>query len=114
MTCHEQVELMQRYLDHDLSDTEERELKEHLVQCAECSGLFDRLQRLDSELSQLPKVTPAYSLVDAIMPQLAELDRCRGRLRKRRPKNRPQPLLHAASLGHAGFSPLGSWLAALP
>jgi anti-sigma factor RsiW len=75
MTCQETVELMQRYLDHDLSETEERELRLHLQHCGECAGLFERLQRLDDELAQLPKVTPAYSLVDAILPQLAELDR---------------------------------------
>lgn len=80
MTCQERVELMQRYLDHDLSDAEQLELMEHLQQCGECSGLFERLRLLDSELSKLPKVTPAFSLVDAILPQLAELDRLPGTL----------------------------------
>jgi hypothetical protein len=75
MTCHDRIELMQRFLDHDLSEAEERELHLHLQMCTECAELFERLQRLDSELAQLPKVTPAFSLVDAILPQLAELDR---------------------------------------
>jgi hypothetical protein len=66
---------MQRYLDHDLNGEEEQELLLHLQQCDECAGLFDKLRRLDRELAQLPKVVPAISLVDAILPQLAELDR---------------------------------------
>lgn len=78
MTCQDSIELMQRYLDHDLNDAEEQELQLHLQQCAECSEMFDRLRRLDSELAQLPKVTPAFSLVDAILPKLAELDRQPG------------------------------------
>ncbi|MFC0215840.1 zf-HC2 domain-containing protein [Paenibacillus chartarius] len=75
MTCQERVELMQRYLDHDVNETEENELLQHLQTCEQCAGLFDRLKRLDEELSQLPRVSPPFSLVDAILPQLAELDR---------------------------------------
>lgn len=75
MTCQDRVDLMQRYLDHDLNEAEEQELHLHLQQCSECAELFERLRRLDNELAQLPIVTPAFSLVDAILPQLAELDR---------------------------------------
>lgn len=75
MNCQEVMELMQRELDHDLDDSEQAAMKAHLQQCSECAEMFARLQRLSQELANLPKVTPPFSLVDSILPQLAEVDR---------------------------------------
>ncbi|WP_276322086.1 anti-sigma factor family protein [Paenibacillus thalictri] len=68
------MELMQRYLDKDLEEGEHLALMSHIQQCEECAELFARLKHLSSELENLPKVTPSFSLVDAIIPRLAELD----------------------------------------
>jgi len=78
MNCQEVMELMQRYLDFDLSDQEEERLMAHLRQCPQCSEMFERLQQLSRELANLPKVVPPFSLVDAILPQLDEIDRQRA------------------------------------
>jgi hypothetical protein len=75
MNCQEVMEFMQRQLDGDLDAKEEAELHAHLMHCLDCAQMFERLQRLSDELTQLPKVIPPYSLVDAIMPQLADIDR---------------------------------------
>lgn len=75
MNCQEVMEFMQRQLDGDLDAREEDELHAHLMHCLDCAQMFERLQRLSDELTQLPKVIPPYSLVDAIMPQLADIDR---------------------------------------
>ncbi|SDM87242.1 Putative zinc-finger [Paenibacillus sp. yr247] len=75
MNCQEVMELMQRQLDGDLDAQEENELHAHLAHCLDCVQKFERLQRLSGELAQLPKVIPPYSLVDAILPQLADIDR---------------------------------------
>ncbi|TXK84073.1 zf-HC2 domain-containing protein [Paenibacillus sp. N3.4] len=75
MNCQEVMEFMHRQLDGDLDAQEEDELHVHLMNCLDCAQMFERLQRLSEELTQLPKVVPPYSLVDAIMPQLADLDR---------------------------------------
>jgi hypothetical protein len=75
MNCQEVMELMQRQLDGDLNSQEEDELHAHLAYCLDCVQVFERLQRLSGELAQLPKVVPPYSLVDAILPQLAEIDK---------------------------------------
>ncbi|MDQ0900274.1 zf-HC2 domain-containing protein [Paenibacillus sp. V4I7] len=75
MNCQEVMEFMQRQLDGDLDAKEEDELHAHLMHCLDCAQMFERLQRLSDELTQLPKVIPPYSLVDAIMPQLADIDR---------------------------------------
>ncbi|CAH1219419.1 hypothetical protein PAECIP111891_04873 [Paenibacillus allorhizoplanae] len=75
MKCQEVMMYMQRQLDGDLAPKEENELHAHLMHCLDCAQMFERLQALSNELSQLPKVKPPFSLVDAIMPQLLELDK---------------------------------------
>lgn len=75
MNCHEVMELMQRDLDQDLNDSEHEAMMAHLQQCPDCAEMFSRLQQLSQELANLPKVAPPFSLVDSILPQLAEIDR---------------------------------------
>ncbi|MEF2964770.1 zf-HC2 domain-containing protein [Paenibacillus sp. M1] len=77
MKCSEAVEWMHRYIDHDLSEEESSLLFEHMRSCKDCSEKFALLTELSAKLEDLPKVTPRFSLVDAIMPQLDEIDRAR-------------------------------------
>lgn len=79
MNCHEVMELMQRHLDQDLNDAEHEAMLAHLQQCPDCAEMFSRLQHISRELASLPKVAPPFSLVDSILPQLAEIDRAAGR-----------------------------------
>ncbi|GLI07581.1 hypothetical protein YDYSG_36110 [Paenibacillus tyrfis] len=74
MMCQEVIELMQRYLDRDLDETEYSRMLQHLQQCPDCTELFERLVNLSNELESLPKVTPPFSLVDAILPKLEQLE----------------------------------------
>lgn len=74
MNCQEVIELMQRQLDQDLDADEEHLLRSHLKDCLDCALMFERLQLLSEELTKLPKVAPPYSLVDAILPRLSEMD----------------------------------------
>jgi hypothetical protein len=74
MNCQEVMELMQRQLDQDLDAQEEVLLASHLEHCLDCAKMFERLQLLSNELTNLPKVIPSYSLVDAILPMLNEID----------------------------------------
>ncbi|RIX54099.1 hypothetical protein D3P08_07570 [Paenibacillus nanensis] len=74
MNCQEVMELMHRQLDGDLSEEELAVLMSHINQCPECEATFERLKRLSAELANLPKVTPKYSLVDAIMPELEKIE----------------------------------------
>jgi len=73
MNCQEVMEYMQRELDGDLDERETEILMTHTRHCPECSTVFERLKLLSAGLDNLPKVTPSYSLVDAIMPKLLEL-----------------------------------------
>jgi hypothetical protein len=77
MKCPEAVEWMHRYLDHDLNEEESFLLFEHIRSCEECAETFELLNKLSAQLEELPKVVPNYSLVDAILPQLDEIDRAR-------------------------------------
>lgn len=74
MNCQEVTEYMQRQLDGDLNGEETEILITHTRHCPECAAMMERLQLLNDGLENLPKVTPSYSLVDAILPRLAELD----------------------------------------
>ncbi|MBW7473748.1 zf-HC2 domain-containing protein [Paenibacillus oenotherae] len=73
MNCQEVMEYMQRQLDGDLDEQEADILMAHTRQCQDCATMLDRLELLSAGLENLPKVTPSYSLVDAIMPRLMEL-----------------------------------------
>ncbi|KIL37184.1 hypothetical protein SD71_00090 [Cohnella kolymensis] len=74
MMCQEVMELMQRYIDGDLDEQETSLMMDHVGQCPDCAAMLDRLKRLSSELEQLPRVVPRYSLVDAILPELERLN----------------------------------------
>lgn len=77
MKCQEVVERMHRYIDHDLNEQEEEQLLAHMKTCKSCSEKFEILQKLSYDLEKLPDVSPPFSLVDRIMPQLDEIDRSR-------------------------------------
>lgn len=74
MRCDEVMELMQRHLDGDLNEEEYSRMMDHLEACPECAEFKERLEKIDRDLASLPKVTPPYSLVDAILPELERLD----------------------------------------
>ncbi|THF75020.1 anti-sigma factor family protein [Cohnella fermenti] len=78
MTCDEGRELVQRSVDNDLDSQETALMNEHLRTCPDCSALFDRLTLLSSNLAELPRVTPPFSLVDAILPRLELIDAGNG------------------------------------
>lgn len=70
MNDQEVKEYMHRFLDDDLSEEEVKQLERHLHESPGSAVLFERLKRLNSELEQLPRVSPPVSIVDSILPQL--------------------------------------------
>ncbi|WP_028561693.1 anti-sigma factor family protein [Paenibacillus pinihumi] len=88
MTCQEVMDYMQRQLDGDLDERETEILMSHTRNCPDCAEMQERLSRLSSELENLPKVTPAYSLVDAIMPRLEQIELQR---QETEPEEKPAP-----------------------
>lgn len=74
MTQQEVMELMQRYLDKDLTDKENEQLMEYLETDPESREIFDRMKRLSEDLANLPKVSPPFSIVDSILPELNRIE----------------------------------------
>ncbi|MBH5318163.1 zf-HC2 domain-containing protein [Paenibacillus sp. GSMTC-2017] len=74
MNCQEVMELMHRQIDNDLNESEREVLMAHTRHCPDCAAMFERLKLLSADLTCLPKVVPSYSLVDAILPQLEQIE----------------------------------------
>lgn len=68
----EAMDLIQRQLDGDLTQEEHIALEEQLRVDSELQLFRQRLQRVSAELHSLPRVMPPFSLVDAILPKLAD------------------------------------------
>lgn len=77
MNCQEVVEYMHRYLDQDLDPEETAQMYRHVAVCPACAEKFNVLKSLSRDLEDLPAVTPPYSLVDSILPQLDAIDLAR-------------------------------------
>jgi hypothetical protein len=65
-------DLMQRDLDDDLSPEEQLFLRSSVQKDPDLQLMYERLKRVSDQLEQLPPVTPAFSIVDSILPQLEE------------------------------------------
>ena len=78
MNCEEVMELMQRHIDGDLNGDEQKKLTDHLEACPDCAEMMERLEQIDNDLANLPKVVPSFSLVDSILPRLQEIDAASG------------------------------------
>ncbi|MCZ8518683.1 MULTISPECIES: zf-HC2 domain-containing protein [Paenibacillus] len=110
MMCQEVIELMQRYLDRDLEETEYRRMLLHLEACPDCTELFERLVNVSQELESLPKVLPPFSLVDAILPKLEQLEAQGMDASEKGPAAGSEPVRPAAvEPRHAPRPAPGSW-----
>ncbi len=67
-------EWMSRYLDGDLNGEDAKELFRYMDEHSDAAETFRIMTALSLRLEKLPDVKPRYSLVDAILPQLDELD----------------------------------------
>ncbi|UYZ12279.1 hypothetical protein A6764_15815 [Brevibacillus sp. WF146] len=96
-------EWMQRDMDGDLSPEEREKLLAMLRNDPDLQLKYDRLKRVSEQLEQLPPVTPPYSLVDAILPQLES-----GSVRpvaESGPKREPLPKLEVKQAASAAEKP---------
>lgn len=95
---------MHRYLDQDLDPEETAQMYRHVAVCPACAENFNMLKSLSRDLEDLPAVTPPYSLVDAILPQLDAIDRARE---ERTEENIKGPAVMVPELKRSGRS--ASW-----
>ncbi|GAA0353904.1 anti-sigma factor family protein [Bacillus horti] len=72
MKCEEVNDLINRELDGDLNEDEQRLLKQHLDGCSDCTELLENLRMVTVQLRSLPKVNPPIDIVNSILPDLEE------------------------------------------
>lgn len=70
--CEQIQTLFQAYVDDELEASHRSIFDSHLVDCTTCQKQWQSFQQLSLALSQLPQVTPPYSIVDRMMPQLVQ------------------------------------------
>ncbi|MEK4483167.1 MULTISPECIES: zf-HC2 domain-containing protein [Paenibacillus] len=72
MECKLAVSMMHDYLDDDLPEQQQRELKEHLLSCPDCRAKFKELEQTDMLMFSLMHQNPVASddLVSRIMSSL--------------------------------------------
>lgn len=63
--CGAVIAQLSRFLDAELSPTEESVVRAHVASCSECARVLDDLKRTMSLLSQLPKPQPSPRLRNA-------------------------------------------------
>ncbi|MCD6362077.1 MAG: zf-HC2 domain-containing protein, partial [Armatimonadetes bacterium] len=75
-SCRAINNLLNAYLDGELTTEQARECEEHLAECARCRAELERLRAARSLLRSLPHPTPPPELADAI--KLAAADELAG------------------------------------
>lgn len=75
MECKKALPLMHEYLDGDLNGSAALQLKEHLLQCPECHGLFKELERTDAMVRSLAATAVPDQLSEQIMVSLPPVKR---------------------------------------
>ncbi|AIQ49504.1 anti-sigma W factor [Paenibacillus sp. FSL R7-0273] len=80
MECKLAVSLMHDYLDDDLPELQQRELKEHLLSCPDCRAKFNELEQTDMLMFSLmhQNVVASDDLVSRIMDSLPQPKRERA------------------------------------
>ena len=68
--CHDYIDLLTAQLDGQISETEERELFEHLLACPECRMIQEDLLELSDTMSEM-QVAPPADLTARIMDAVA-------------------------------------------
>ncbi len=60
MNCDQIRELFLEFYEHQLSEKEEREFRNHLADCSNCQELFDAYQQTVSDLGELKREPPFW------------------------------------------------------
>lgn len=70
MNCEQMTMLLSAYLDGELSVQEEKQMQEHLEQCADCRALLEQLQTLHTSFSDLEEIPAPEGFVDGVMSRI--------------------------------------------
>ncbi|MRG88357.1 zf-HC2 domain-containing protein [Salinibacillus xinjiangensis] len=71
MSCPKRyIEMMHKYLDHEITKEEETELKDHLMKCEVCQLHFHELKRTETLLESPPHVQVSPNFTEQVMNKL--------------------------------------------
>ena len=71
MNCEQMTLLMSAWLDGELSELEEKQMKEHLERCPDCRVLMEQLQSLHTSFSDLEEIPAPEGFADSVMERIA-------------------------------------------
>ena len=70
MNCKEANSLIHEYLDGELGEADQRQLRHHLSQCTDCRRHLRSLEKTDAFIRSLPRTRVPDGLTDRIMQQI--------------------------------------------
>lgn len=70
MNCHYTQNLISAFIDHELDSEEKRELRKHLISCAECNTEYQNLMRLKNCLENLAPVNCSFDAAISLRTRL--------------------------------------------
>ena len=103
MNCEQMTLLMSAWLDGELSEAEEKQMKEHLEQCAECRALMEQLQALHTSFSDLEEIPAPEGFADSVMERIARESKPKVVPLFKRPQIRSLAALAACAALFVGF-----------
>ena len=103
MNCEQMTLLMSAWLDGELSEQEEQQMKEHLEQCAECRALMEQLQALHTSFSDLEEIPAPEGFADSVMERIARESKPKVVPLFKRPQMRALSALAACAVLFIGF-----------
>ena len=103
MNCEQMTLLMSAWLDGELSEMEEGQMKEHLEQCPQCRELMEQLQALHTSFSDLEEIPAPEGFADCVMERIARESRPKVVPLFKRPQIRALGALAACAALFVGF-----------
>ena len=103
MNCEQMTLLMSAWLDGELSELEERQMKEHLEQCPACRELMEQLQALHTSFSDLEEISAPEGFTDSVMERIARESKPKIVPLFKRPQIRALGALAACAALFVGF-----------
>ena len=103
MNCEQMTLLMSAWLDGELSEREEQQMKEHLEQCPECRALMEQLQALHTSFSDLEEIPAPEGFAEGVMERIARESKPKVVPLFKRPQIRALGALAACAALFVGF-----------
>ena len=103
MNCEQMTLLMSAWLDGELSEQEEKQMKEHLEQCPDCRALMEQLQTLHTSFTDLEEIPAPEGFADSVMERIARESKPKVVPLFKRPQMRALSALAACAVLFVGF-----------